>query len=315
MIQIDSLVKDYGPVRAVNNLSLNINKGEIIGLLGPNGAGKSTTLRTITGYLKATSGTVFVDGIDVSEDPLKVKTLIGYLPESAPLYSDMMVIDYLDFVAGIRGLSGSEREERVTTQAKLCGISHMLHKNIGDLSKGYKQRVGLATAMMGNPQILILDEPTSGLDPNQIIEIRSLIKEIGKTRTVIFSTHILSEAEATCNRIIIINRGEVVADGTPEMIEKKISANQKLTFKIKCGDESSIENKIKKIEGISNIIYNIEKSINETTFIMDCDGDLREKVYKIIKNSNAILLEFMEEKKSLEDLFRVITSEENSSEK
>ncbi|HPA73620.1 MAG TPA: ATP-binding cassette domain-containing protein, partial [Spirochaetota bacterium] len=210
MISVSNLTKKYGDFTAVNNISFTIRKGEITGLLGPNGAGKTTTLRMLTGYLAPTSGTVNVGDYRIDEQPLEVKRVIGYLPESVPIYGDMLVFDYLKFVHDLREMEGDGRLREI---AALCGIEEIMHKSVGELSKGYRQRVGLAHAMIHDPEILILDEPTSGLDPNQIVEIRNIIKEIGKKKTVILSTHILPEVEATCERVIIINRGDIVQDG------------------------------------------------------------------------------------------------------
>jgi len=228
MIKIENLVKDYGSFRALNGLSMEIHKGEVLGLLGPNGAGKTTTLRIITGYLRPTSGRVTVGGRDITEQPLPVKQLIGYLPESAPLYREMLVYDYLVHTAAVRGLSGQAGRDRIGHLADLCGLREVMHKPVSALSKGYRQRTGLAAALMSDPEILILDEPTSGLDPNQISGIRRIIREIGRTKTVIFSTHILSEAEAVCDRVVIINRGRIAADGSAEMLKTRTGGTETL---------------------------------------------------------------------------------------
>lgn len=217
MIEVKHVSRVFGDFRAVDDISFSIKTGEIVGLLGPNGAGKTTTMRMITGYLEPTSGTVEVDGLDVVKNPVETKRRIGYMPESAPLYSDMIVADYLEYVAGIEGVDASEK---VPHLADVCGLSEVMHKNIGDLSRGNKQRVGLAHALMGDPEILILDEPTSGLDPNQVSEVRALIKKIGETRTVIISTHILSEVEMLCDRVIIISGGKKVADSPTEELRE-----------------------------------------------------------------------------------------------
>jgi ABC-2 type transport system ATP-binding protein len=220
MIQADHLTKYYKDFCAVDGISLDIRKGEILGLLGPNGAGKTTTLRMLTGYFKPTRGTIKVKEFNSSQHPLKIKQLMGYLPESAPLYHNMLVFDYLDYVAEIRGISRDKRLTRIRELCDLCGLHDIMHKPIHELSKGLKQRVGLAHAMMGDPEILVLDEPTSGLDPNQIVEIRDIIKQIGREKTVILSTHILSEAEATCDRIVIINKGKIIANGSAEELKQ-----------------------------------------------------------------------------------------------
>ena len=221
MIDVQNLTKYYDDFCAVDHINLTIQPGEILGLLGPNGAGKTTTLRMLTGFFKPSSGSITVNNLQMGKDTLKIKSLIGYLPESAPLYHNMLVYDYLSYVAKIKGIHASEkRETRLRELVKLCGLAGIMGKPIANLSKGLKQRVGIAHAMMTDPQILILDEPTSGLDPNQIAEIRDIIRSIGKEKTIIFSTHILSEAEATCDRIAIINKGQVVANDTTARLKQ-----------------------------------------------------------------------------------------------
>jgi ABC-2 type transport system ATP-binding protein len=217
-IQVEQLTKVYGAQKAVNNISFNINKGEIVGFLGPNGAGKSTTMKILTGYLQATNGNALVAGIDVQTNPIAVKKKIGYLPESNALYYDMYVKEYLAFIAGVHNIQ--HPASSISNVIELTGLQVEQHKKIGQLSKGYKQRVGLAAALIHNPEVLILDEPTSGLDPNQIVEIRNVIKEQGKDKTVIFSSHILQEVEAICDRIIVINKGQIVADDKLENLQK-----------------------------------------------------------------------------------------------
>ncbi|MCP4218221.1 MAG: ATP-binding cassette domain-containing protein [bacterium] len=216
MIKFENLTKYYGDFCAVDNISFEVKKGEIIGFLGPNGAGKTTTYRILTGYLEATSGTIKVKDFDIHQDQLEIKRLIGYLPESAPIYRDMLVFDYLNYIADIRGVAEDQKLPHIKQLADLCSLNEVMHKGINELSKGYRQRVGIAHALMGDPEILVLDEPTSGLDPNQIAETREIIRRIGKEKTIIFSTHILSEAEATCDRIVIIDKGKVAADYTIE---------------------------------------------------------------------------------------------------
>ncbi len=214
MIKIENLTKYYGEFCAVDHISFEIKKGEILGFLGPNGAGKTTTYRILTGYLQATSGNIHVKEYNIGEHQLEIKKLIGYLPESAPIYHDMLVYDYLNYVADIRGVASDQKLPHIKNLADLCSLNDVMHKTISELSKGYRQRVGVAHSLMGDPEILVLDEPTSGLDPNQIVETREIIKRIGKEKTIIFSTHILSEALATCDRIVIINNGKLVADYT-----------------------------------------------------------------------------------------------------
>src|SRR5882672_2980897 len=221
MIQVENLTKDYGPARAVDKVTFNVRKGEVLGFLGPNGAGKSTTMKMLTCYLAPTAGKAKVAGFDVFDQSLQVRQRIGYLPEDTPIYRDMTVLEYLQFAAELRGMDPTKTPARIREIGGRCGLGDVAGKLVGELSKGYRQRLGLAQAMLHDPDILILDEPTSGLDPNQIVEIRSLIKEIGREKTVILSTHILPEVQATCSRILIISGGRLVADGTPEALRAR----------------------------------------------------------------------------------------------
>ena len=230
MIHVENLTKHYKDICAVDQINFDIHKGEILGLLGPNGAGKTTTLRMLTGFLRPTAGNIRVKDFTIGENPLEIKKLLGYLPESAPLYHDMIVYDYLDFVANIREIDGNEKLKRIKYLADLCGLNDVMHQPIGELSKGFKQRVGLAHAMMSDPEILVLDEPTSGLDPNQIIEIREIIKRIGKEKTVILSTHILSEVEAACDRVVIIKQGKIIADGSMETLKQSAGRKNRINI-------------------------------------------------------------------------------------
>jgi len=309
MISIRHLTKTYGPTLAVDDLSVEIPRGQILGLLGPNGAGKSTTLRILTGYLRPTSGTVLVKDIDVAADPLKVKSLMGYLPESAPLYDEMLVYDYLDYIADLRGISGEAKLPRLKKLSDLCGIRGVMHKSISTLSKGYRQRVGLALALMNDPEILVLDEPTSGLDPNQIAEIRGIIREIGREKTVIFSTHILSEAEATCDRVVIINRGKIAADGSAAILQASLEAERTLSILLKGAGPQEILGQFRGMEGILSSRSNDEEGF--TRLELQCSGDLREPVYRRLRSTDWTVLEFLQQKKSLENVFRELTREEN----
>lgn len=308
MIEIKDLEKNYGSTRAVRGINLSINSGEILGLLGPNGAGKSSTLRILTGYLKPTSGTIIVKGLDVRDNELKVKKLIGYLPESAPLYSDMLVYDYLDYIANLRGIDKADILPRLKELATLCGIKDVMHKSINSLSKGYKQRVGLAQAMIDDPEILVLDEPTTGLDPNQIVEIRNIIKEIGKKKTVIFSTHILSEAEATCDRIVIINNGIVVANGTPSELKQMLQDDLKIELTLRGAVEGEISQLLSSVDGINS--YKTERSENDYNISIFAKEDIRENLYLRIKETNWILIRLTLQIKSLENIFRKLTKEQ-----
>jgi len=234
MININNLCKYYGETKAVDDISFEIRQGEILGFLGPNGAGKSTTVRVITCFIPPTSGSVTVDGLDVTQQSLEVRRKIGYLPENTPLYQDMNPVEFLRYAAELRHIAKDQINTRIRKMVEVCGLQEVLAKNIAALSKGYRQRVGLAQALIHDPDILILDEPTSGLDPNQIVEIRNMIKELGREKTVILCTHILSEVQATCDRAMIINRGKIVADGTLEQLEN--SASGKTLLFIEIGD-------------------------------------------------------------------------------
>jgi ABC-2 type transport system ATP-binding protein len=225
MIKFENLTKYYGDLCAVDHVNFEVTKGEVLGLLGPNGAGKTTIYRILTGYLRPSSGNVLVKDFKLSENQLEIKKLIGYLPEAAPIYHEMLVYDYLDFVADIRGMDKAKKLDHLRDLAELCSLTDVMHMTIAELSKGFRQRVGIAHALMGDPEILVLDEPTAGLDPNQIVETREIIRRIGKEKTIVFSTHILSEAEATCDRVVIINQGRIVADETVEGLRKELKLN------------------------------------------------------------------------------------------
>ncbi len=311
MIHVENLTKYYGDFCAVDQINLHINKGEILGLLGPNGAGKTTTLRMLTGYFLPTSGNIRVKDYSILDDALEIKKLIGYLPESAPLYHSMLVYDYLNYVAGIRGLDKKKKNARLKELADLCGLEDIMHKTIAELSKGLKQRVGLAHAMMNDPEILILDEPTSGLDPNQIIEIREIIKAIGKEKTVILSTHILSEAEATCDRVVIINKGNIVADGSTESLRLSAGKEYVIDLSLSNADFESVKTTIESVEGVSRIDTGEAEAPNLLNFKIFCrtSEDLRETIYKKIKQTDWVLMNFHQESKSLEHIFRELTKE------
>ncbi|MCK4542728.1 MAG: ATP-binding cassette domain-containing protein [Spirochaetales bacterium] len=308
MINIDHLTKYYDSnTCAVDDLCLEINKGEVLGLLGPNGAGKTTTLRILTGFLEPTEGTVIINGLDVQRDPLKIKKSIGYLPESAPLYPEMFTYDYLSYIADIRGLAGSKKNSRIDQLADICSIREVMHKQISILSKGYKQRVGLAHAMMSDPEILVLDEPTSGLDPNQIVEIRSIIKEIGKEKTIILSTHILSEAEAACDRVVIINKGKIVADGSTDMLKKQAGSSRVLSAVLRKATHDEIKEFVMSLPDTPNPeIQNIEDGIKVR---FQTGEDLRASFYEGIKKRDWVLLEMFQEARSLETIFHELTRE------
>jgi ABC-2 type transport system ATP-binding protein len=313
MIRIQNLTKYYDSNRAVDDLSIEINAGEILGLLGPNGAGKTTTMRILTCFLKPSSGTVTVKDLDIREDPLEIKRLIGYLPESAPLYPDMLTYDYLRYVAAVHGISGTAANTRIDELVTLCGLEGIMHKAAKELSKGYKQRVGLAHAMMNDPEILVLDEPTAGLDPNQIVQIRSIIKKMGEKKTVIFSTHILSEAEATCDRIVIINDGKLVADGTPESLGGSGISSHVVRLALRNAEGAEANTVLSSVPGVTKIIVPPDASAGDDGLELQvfCDGDLRELLYNRIKKTDWVLMEFANERQSLEDTFRELTLSES----
>lgn len=310
MISVRNLTKYYGPYIAVKNISFDIEKGDVVGFLGPNGAGKSTTVRIITCYLSATSGEVKVDGKDVLTESLEVRRKIGYLPENTPLYLDLSVIDYLKFMKNMRrSISGNGN--RVKEVIDICGLNEMAHKDIGELSKGYRQRVGLAQALVHDPEILILDEPTVGLDPNQIIEIRNLIKALGREKTIIICSHILPEVEATCNKVLIISSGEIVADGTPEQLRTSFEGKGLISIEVKNEIETFTE-KIESIAGIDKIINKTEITDNLFRFELESVKgiDPREDIFRLCGQNNTVLLEMKRSETSLEDVFRQLTRKE-----
>jgi len=310
MIQVEGLTKYYGALCAVDHISLDIQTGEILGLLGPNGAGKTTVLRMLTGFLRPTEGTIRIKDYAIDEKPLEIKRLMGYLPESAPLYRDMLVYDYLSYIADMREIKAETKFARIRKMAELCGLNEVMHQPIGELSKGFNQRVGLAHAMMNDPEILILDEPTSGLDPNQIAEIREIIRRIGKEKTIILSTHILSEAEATCNRVVIINRGKIAADGSTDTLGQSTSQGNLITVALQNADIESVERELLSIRGIEDISFvNEQEGTLEIRIACRHTEDLRGEIYKSIKKTNWVLLEFHQETRSLENIFRSLTKE------
>lgn len=311
MIQVEGLTKYYDDFCAVDRIDFAIQKGEIIGLLGPNGAGKTTTLRMLTGYFKPTAGQVKIKDFDIQKDIVAIKQLIGYLPESAPLYPGMLVYDYLDYVASIRKLTGDAKFERLRRLVDLCGLQGIMHKTIGELSKGLKQRVGLAHAMMSDPEILILDEPTSGLDPNQIVEIRDIIREIGREKTVILSTHILSEAEATCDRIVIIHQGRIVADDRTENLKQSGSHTRRIHLALQNADPEDAIATLNTIDGITATASPAPDSNGILNLALTCRGtdDPRPAVYAAIKATDWVLVEFVQKTKNLETIFRELTKE------
>ncbi|MDY6880698.1 MAG: ATP-binding cassette domain-containing protein [Desulfatiglans sp.] len=310
MIHVENLTKYYGDLCAVDQISFDIPRGQILGLLGPNGAGKTTTLRMLTGFLRPTAGYIRVKDFNIDEHTLEIKRLLGYLPESAPLYHDMLAYDYLAYVADIRGLRGAEKLSRIRRLAELCDLNSVMHQSVGELSKGFKQRVGIAHAMMSDPEILIMDEPTSGLDPNQIVEIRDIIKRIGKQKTIILSTHILSEAEAACDRIVIINRGKIAADDSTKNLKQSAQGEYFITLTLQDADTPSVTERLGSIEGINDIVP-IGEDGPSLRFKLSCRSadDLRGEIYRTIKKTDWILLEIHKETKTLESIFGELTKE------
>lgn len=310
MIRVDNVTKDYGAFRAVDGISLEIRKGEILGLLGPNGAGKTTTLKMLTGYFAPTSGEIYYDDLPISTQSIAIKNRIGYLPESAPLYPNMLVYDFLCYTADLRGVAKEKRLSRIKEMAALCSLTEIMDKPIGELSKGLKQRVGLAYAMISDPEILVLDEPTSGLDPNQIVEIRKIIRDIGETRTIIFSTHILSEAEATCDRIAIVHKGKIVADGTTDDIRSNGTGGSTLQLVLKDADPEAARELLSRVEGVAHVTA-ADKRENrcELSVTFQKGHDARETVYDAIKATDWVLLNFALESNPLETIFRNLTKE------
>lgn len=307
MIEVQGLTKRYGSERAVDAISFEVKSGEVLGFLGPNGAGKTTTMKVITCYLPPSEGTVRVNGVDVREDPLAVRKQIGYLPEHTPLYLDMRVYDYLSFVAAMRGIPSDRRAGRIADMADVCGLGEVLQKPIEALSKGYRQRVGLAQAMIHDPEILILDEPTTGLDPNQIVEIRELIKAVGREKTVILSTHILPEVQASCDRVLIIHRGRLVADGTPQDLKDSFSGGQRVQFGVMTGN--GVLDALNARPDLQVLDQRTEPSgENLYTVSSDRTDDIRPDLFKLAVEQGWTLTELHRDQANLEDVFRQLTA-------
>jgi gliding motility-associated transport system ATP-binding protein len=300
-LQIKNLTKIYGKQRAVDNISFNVDEGEIVGFLGPNGAGKSTTMKIATTYLPPTSGSVLVEGMDVTEYPQKVKKIIGYLPENNPLYPDLYIREYLHFVGKFYGLRGVQLNNSVKEIIDVCGLFEEQHKRIEALSKGYRQRVGLAQALLHDPKILILDEPTSGLDPNQILEIRKLIKETSQNKTVIFSTHILQEVQALCDRVVVINKGKLVAD---DRLANLLSGADDRRVIVVEFDSDVLEEDLRQIKGIS-MVESVEA--NRFRIVPEPGIDPRAEIFRFSADKNLSLVGLKQEESSLETIFRNLT--------
>lgn len=312
MIEINKLTKRYGQIEAVKNISFAVHEGEILGFLGPNGAGKSTTMNIITGYLPATEGSVKVAGFDILEEPEEVKKRIGFMPEQPPVFKDMTVWEYLRFVSDLKYVPKNKQKSQLDDIMELCGITDHRNSLINNLSKGYKQRVGLAQSLIGNPQVLILDEPTVGLDPRQIIEIRNLIKSLGKNHTIILSSHILPEVQAICERVVIINKGEIAAIDTPENLSKGLNRAAKLTATI-AGPQNQVSKLINDIYGVKYSDVLSKPGKDTVTYVIEADKDIdiRRPLFFAMAKAGYPIIELKSMDMTLEDIFlKVITVEE-----
>lgn len=298
-VKVQGLTKIYGEQKAIDNISFEVKPGEVLGFLGPNGAGKSTTMKILSGFIPQTEGKAFVCEFDVEKDSLKARSKVGYLPENNPLYTEMYVKEFLLFVAGLNGIRGKQRKSRMEEMLEVTGLTQEMNKKIGTLSKGYRQRVGLAQALIHDPEVLILDEPTSGLDPNQLVEIRNLIRELGKEKTVILSTHIMQEVQVLCHRVIIINKGKIVANDTAENLQRTTSSEVivKVSFK-----ENVNEKLLMQIEGVSRA-----KKVGANNFELNSVNDIQEKVFRFAVENKLTILSLQQEKQNLEEVFRQLT--------
>lgn len=309
MIEVKNLVKRYGAHSAVDHLSFTVEDRQVFGFLGPNGAGKSTTMNMITGYLAATEGTVLIDGHDVAEEPEAAKRSVGYLPEQPPLYMDMTVLEYLQFCAELKKLPKGERENHIAQTVSMTHLEDQTHRLILNLSKGYRQRVGLAQAILGLPKTIILDEPTVGLDPRQVVEIRELIHTLSKDHTVILSSHILSEIRAVCDKVLIIRKGKFVACDTPEALEEKLSANNQLSLLVRSGADGAVET----LSAVPGVTSHAVTDVTEDAVRLDVrtDGDCREALFYAFAQARRPLLELRPRMASLEDVFLDLTDDDD----
>lgn len=306
MIKVVNLTKRYGGVTAIDNISFEVEKGEIVGFLGPNGAGKSSTMRILSSFMPPTSGSVSVAGYDVFEQSMQARSHLGYLPENVPLYGEMRVTEYLDYRGGLKGLSGRRLRERVGDVKELCSLMEVQNRIIGTLSKGYRQRLGLADALVHDPDLLILDEPTIGLDPNQIRQVRELIQNLGKRHTILISSHILPEVEATCSRVLIINRGKIEASDTPQNLLQKLRTSAGIRIEARTGQEDG-KAELSKLAGVKDVV--VEKEGDWEVFLLRVDAglDLREEVFRLARDRNWTLRELTHRKATLEDVFVELT--------
>ena len=311
MIEVSNLVKKYGDHTAVDHLSFQIEKGKIYGFLGPNGAGKSTTMNMITGYIASTEGKVMIDGHDILEEPEAAKKCIGYLPEMPPLYFDMTVLEYMKFAADLKKIPRNQKDKQIKEVMDMVKITDMKDRLIKNLSKGYRQRVGLAQAILGYPEVIILDEPTVGLDPKQIIEIRDLIKSLKQKHTVILSSHILSEVRAVCDYVLIISHGKLVASDTPDNLERLAAGSNSLLMKVK-GEKDTIRKDLETIEGVTGVemSYDSDEELWKTKVSIQENVDIREKVFYAMAKANCLIYEMQVKRVSLEDVFLELTEGE-----
>ena len=314
MISVSNLSKNYGNVKAVDSISFDLKDGEVVGFLGANGAGKTTTLKMITGYLVPTNGEIKVNGLDIVDSTSEIQEMIGYLPELNPLYTEMRVYDYLEFLGSIRNIKGSDFKQALSRVVDKCGLSGVVHKVIADCSKGYKQRIGLAAAMIHDPKILILDEPVTGLDPNQIVEIRSLIKSLGKEKLVFMSSHILQEIQATVDKIIIIDKGKIVANGTNEELMSDFMGNVSLEMEVMKATKKSAQELQAKIPSVKLISMEKSGGVQKVNFEYPKDKDPRQDIFKYAVKSKWVILKMMPQTTNLEDIFRNLTSSGASNE-
>ncbi len=311
-IKVKNLTKYYGDLKAIDNVSFEVKTGEILGFLGPNGAGKTTTMKIITCYLTPTAGEVQLNGLNVREHSLQIRSRIGYLPEQNPLYMDMNVIDYLEFAAQLHGVKRESIPSRIKAMIEVCGLADVKHRDIGELSKGFRQRVGLAQAMIHDPEVLIMDEPTIGLDPNQIVEIRNLIKELGKEKTVVLSTHILSEVQTTCNRVLIINEGRIVADGTAEELQQQFVGGDVIAVELEANVQNPLENLFPRLRSIPSVqdveMVEHQENMFKLNLHTSRGSDVRRMIYQTAVAEGWVLLEMRRQQTSLEEVFRKLTT-------
>ena len=309
MIAIRDLSKSYGPTKALQGITFEVPRGQVVGFLGPNGAGKSTTMKILTGFVEPSGGTVRVGGIDVAEDPVAARRLIGYLPENNPLYEDMMVEEYLDWVADVRAVPAGDRPKKIASAVERCGIGNVRGKDVGELSKGFRQRVGLAAAILHEPSLLILDEPTTGLDPNQVVEIRHLIRDLGREKTVIMSTHVLPEVQATCSRAIIVSDGKLVADGSPAELASE-GGVVKVVVALPA-DAAAVRAALAAVAGVTEVVVDEQGEPGALTFVVRHAGDdVRRAVFAAAVQAGLVLLGLERRQVSLEETFRRLTRQE-----